>query len=45
MSSPETDTTGAETTVAVTLPAGDLPRFLARMREEGYRAREIEETG
>jgi ABC-type multidrug transport system ATPase subunit len=32
-------------TVAVTLPATDLPRFLARMRDEGYQAREIEESG
>ncbi|WP_327584772.1 ATP-binding cassette domain-containing protein [Nonomuraea sp. NBC_00507] len=32
-------------TVAVTLPAADLPRFLARMRDEGYQAREIEESG
>lgn len=32
-------------TVAVTLPADELPQFLARMRDEGYRAREIEETG
>jgi ABC-type Mn2+/Zn2+ transport system ATPase subunit len=32
-------------TVAVTLPADELPEFLARMRDEGYRAREIEETG
>ncbi|MEW9555226.1 ATP-binding cassette domain-containing protein [Nonomuraea sp. NPDC050783] len=30
-------------TVAVTVPAGELPRFLARMRHEGYLAREIEE--
>ncbi|GAA3216884.1 ABC transporter ATP-binding protein [Nonomuraea helvata] len=30
--------------VAVTVPAGELDRFLARMRAEGYRAREIEET-
>ncbi|GAA3593386.1 ABC transporter ATP-binding protein [Nonomuraea rosea] len=34
-----------EAVVAVTLPAAELPRFLARMRGEGYRAREIEETG
>ncbi|WP_262496032.1 ABC transporter ATP-binding protein [Nonomuraea sp. SYSU D8015] len=33
------------TTVAVTLPADDLPEFLARMRDEGYRTHEIEETG
>ncbi|MGP3954753.1 ABC transporter ATP-binding protein [Nonomuraea sp. 3N208] len=32
-------------TVAVTLPAADLPHFLARMRDAGYQAREIEETG
>ncbi|MEO3875106.1 ATP-binding cassette domain-containing protein [Nonomuraea sp. B12E4] len=32
-------------TVAVTLPAGDLEPFLARMRGEGYQAREIGETG
>ncbi|WP_246147814.1 ABC transporter ATP-binding protein [Nonomuraea turkmeniaca] len=31
-------------TVAVTLPAADLPHFLARMCDEGYRAREIEES-
>ncbi|TDE51194.1 ATP-binding cassette domain-containing protein [Nonomuraea mesophila] len=31
-------------TVAVTLPAADVQRFLARMRGEGYRAREIEES-
>ncbi|NBE96345.1 ATP-binding cassette domain-containing protein [Nonomuraea sp. KC401] len=31
-------------TVAVTLPAADVQRFLTRMRGEGYRAREIEET-
>ncbi|MEU6797922.1 ATP-binding cassette domain-containing protein [Nonomuraea wenchangensis] len=31
-------------TVAVQVPAGDLPRFLARMRGEGYPAREIEES-
>ncbi|MEV0233576.1 ATP-binding cassette domain-containing protein [Nonomuraea sp. NPDC050786] len=30
--------------VAVTVPAGERDRFLARMRAEGYRAREIEET-
>ncbi|GAA2907669.1 hypothetical protein GCM10020220_116060 [Nonomuraea rubra] len=34
----------AQATVAVTLPAGELQRFLARMREEGFQAREIEET-
>ncbi|MGP4094043.1 ABC transporter ATP-binding protein [Nonomuraea sp. KM90] len=34
----------APVTVAVTLPADELPRFLARMRDEGYRTREIEET-
>ncbi|QFY06937.1 ATP-binding cassette domain-containing protein [Nonomuraea phyllanthi] len=32
-------------TVAVTVPAAELPAFLARMRGEGYHAREIEETG
>jgi ABC-type multidrug transport system ATPase subunit len=32
-------------TVAVTLPAHEVRQFLARMRGEGYRAREIEETG
>ncbi|WP_236050612.1 ABC transporter ATP-binding protein [Nonomuraea cypriaca] len=32
-------------TVAVTLPVEELPGFLARMRDEGYQAREIEETG
>ncbi|NUP68513.1 MAG: ATP-binding cassette domain-containing protein [Nonomuraea sp.] len=32
-------------TVEVTLPADDIPRFLSRMRDAGYRAREIEETG
>lgn len=31
-------------TVAVTLPADELPRFLARVRDEGYQAREIEES-
>ncbi|MCK2221508.1 ATP-binding cassette domain-containing protein [Actinomadura sp. ATCC 31491] len=31
-------------TVAVTLPGDELPGFLARVREEGYRAREIEES-
>ncbi|SDL66504.1 ABC-type multidrug transport system, ATPase component [Nonomuraea maritima] len=31
-------------TVAVTLPAADLPRFLTRMREDGYGAHEIEEA-
>ncbi|MFK4042721.1 ATP-binding cassette domain-containing protein [Nonomuraea wenchangensis] len=31
-------------TVAVQVPAGELPRFLARMRGEGYPAREIEES-
>ena len=31
--------------VAVTLPADQLHPFLARMRGEGYQAREIEETG
>ncbi|MEV0617856.1 ATP-binding cassette domain-containing protein [Nonomuraea sp. NPDC050404] len=35
----------APATVAVTVPAGELARFLARMRDEGYQAREIEETG
>jgi ABC-type multidrug transport system ATPase subunit len=34
-----------QVTVAVTLPAGEIQRFLARMRGEGYQAREIEETG
>ncbi|TDD01895.1 ATP-binding cassette domain-containing protein [Nonomuraea deserti] len=32
-------------TVAVTLPAGDVQRFLARMHGEGFQAREIEESG
>ncbi|MFC4013030.1 ATP-binding cassette domain-containing protein [Nonomuraea purpurea] len=32
-------------TVAVTLPTADLAHFLTRMREEGYQARQIEETG
>ncbi|WP_240777586.1 ABC transporter ATP-binding protein [Nonomuraea basaltis] len=32
-------------TVAVTVPAEELHRFLARMRGDGYRAREIEEIG
>ncbi|MEV0378863.1 ATP-binding cassette domain-containing protein [Nonomuraea sp. NPDC050643] len=32
-------------TVAVTVPADELPDFLARMRGEGYPAAEIEETG
>ncbi|WP_084774238.1 ABC transporter ATP-binding protein [Nonomuraea candida] len=31
-----------QATVAVTLPADELPRFLARMRDEGYQAREID---
>ncbi|MEO3797305.1 ATP-binding cassette domain-containing protein [Nonomuraea sp. B10E15] len=31
-------------TVAVTLPAADVQRFVARMRGEGYQAREIEES-
>ncbi|MEU4515234.1 ATP-binding cassette domain-containing protein [Nonomuraea wenchangensis] len=31
-------------TVAVQVPAGELPRFLARMRGDGYPAREIEES-
>ncbi|NUR90808.1 MAG: ATP-binding cassette domain-containing protein [Nonomuraea sp.] len=35
----------SHTTVAVTLPAGELAHFLVRMRDEGYQAREIEETG
>jgi ABC-type multidrug transport system ATPase subunit len=34
----------ARATVAVTLPAGEVPRFLARMREEGFQAREIEDA-
>ncbi|SDM34619.1 ABC transporter ATP-binding protein [Nonomuraea jiangxiensis] len=34
-----------QVTVAVTLPVGELQPFLARMRGEGYQAREIEETG
>lgn len=44
--SPEGGAAGrALATVAVTLPAGELHHFLARMRGEGYQAREIEETG
>jgi energy-coupling factor transporter ATP-binding protein EcfA2 len=35
----------ARATVAVTVPAGELARFLTRMRAEGYQAHEIEETG
>ena len=31
-------------TVAVTLPVGEVPGFLARMREEGYEARRLEEN-
>ncbi|WP_103955801.1 ABC transporter ATP-binding protein [Nonomuraea solani] len=38
-------TTGLTSTVAVTVPIGDLPDFLTRMRAEGYRASEVEETG
>ncbi|GAB2963608.1 ATP-binding cassette domain-containing protein [Nonomuraea fastidiosa] len=34
----------ARATVAVTLPADELPGFLARMREEGYEARRLEES-
>jgi ABC-type multidrug transport system ATPase subunit len=34
-----------ETVVAVTVPASELTDFLARMRGEGYLAREIEESG
>jgi ABC-type multidrug transport system ATPase subunit len=42
---PEREAGPAAATVAVTLPAAEVPRFLARMRDEGYPAREIEETG
>ncbi|MFI7617012.1 ATP-binding cassette domain-containing protein [Nonomuraea terrae] len=41
---PGTAEAAGQVTVAVTLPAGDLPCFLARMRDEGYLAREIEES-
>ncbi|MET8866694.1 ATP-binding cassette domain-containing protein [Nonomuraea sp. NPDC004580] len=34
----------AHATVAVTLPADEVPGFLARMREDGYAARRIEES-
>ncbi|GAA4910826.1 ABC-type Mn2+/Zn2+ transport system ATPase subunit [Nonomuraea thailandensis] len=34
--------TAAHATVAVTLPARELRGFLARMREEGFQAREVE---
>ncbi|MET7332975.1 ATP-binding cassette domain-containing protein [Nonomuraea sp. NPDC005650] len=34
-----------EAVVAVTVPASELHDFLARMRGEGYQAREIEESG
>ncbi|MGN9838724.1 ABC transporter ATP-binding protein [Nonomuraea sp. H19] len=33
-----------DVTVAVTMPADEVQRFLVRMRDEGYQAREIEET-
>lgn len=37
-------TTGPDSvTVAVTLPAGDLPRFLTKMRENGYGTRELDD--
>ncbi|RVX37758.1 ABC transporter family protein [Nonomuraea polychroma] len=51
VTAPETVTAPVEksgapvATVAVTLPAADVARFLTRMRDEGYQAREIEETG
>ncbi|MGW0809750.1 ABC transporter ATP-binding protein [Nonomuraea sp. NPDC002799] len=37
--------TTAAATVAVTVPLADVPGFLARMRAEGYDARQTEETG